>query len=107
MDDTKILLRSFSKWECCYVSRQFNRAAHDLAKLACRQIIEKTWEGDIPEAIHDVIMIEQSVFIWFLSMILFILKINNNNDEEKEKERSKNQITLQQEHIFLFITNNL
>jgi ribonuclease HI len=63
MDDTKMLLRSFSNWECCYVSRYLNRAAHDLARLACRQIIEKTWVDVIPEAIRDVILMEQSVSI--------------------------------------------
>jgi hypothetical protein len=62
-EDIKILLRSFSNWEYCYVSRQSNGVAHGLAKLACRQIIEKTWRYYIPEAIRDVILMEQPVFI--------------------------------------------
>jgi hypothetical protein len=58
-----MLLCFFFNWECCYVNRLFNKAAHDLAKMACRHIIEKTWVDDILEAIRDVILMEQSVSI--------------------------------------------
>ena len=63
VDDVKMLLHSFSQWECCYVGRLCNGAAHSLAKLACNQIADRTWRWETPGTIRDIVLMEQSVSI--------------------------------------------
>jgi hypothetical protein len=63
VEDIKSLLHSFSQWECCYIGCSCNGVAHSLAKLACNQIIDRTWRCETLGTIRDIILMEQSVSI--------------------------------------------
>jgi hypothetical protein len=58
--DLKMLLCLFTYWEVCHVGRDANFAAHDLAKLAALSDLDRTWLGEFPDCISDIIWREQS-----------------------------------------------
>ncbi|XP_059428496.1 uncharacterized protein LOC132162251 [Corylus avellana] len=58
--DIKSLLSTFLIWECHHVCRSGNRAAHELAKEACKQVVEKSWSFVIPRCIRDIVLTDQT-----------------------------------------------
>jgi ribonuclease HI len=61
VDDTKTILQAFSEWKCVHVNRTANAAAHNLAKTATCDIIDRTWNYCIPDCIRDVILMDNSI----------------------------------------------
>jgi hypothetical protein len=61
IEEIKFELQAFYGWKCCYMSRNFNMAAHGLSQEACKQFIGGTWNFSIPGAICDIVLMEQIV----------------------------------------------
>lgn len=57
--DVLVVLNSFTSWKACHVNREANRAAHELARLAILQVIDTTWQEDLPSCISDIVLSEQ------------------------------------------------
>jgi hypothetical protein len=41
LDDTQVVIESFHKWRVSHVRQEFNKAAHVLAKLATKHVIDR------------------------------------------------------------------
>jgi hypothetical protein len=52
--DAKLILNSLSNWKSNHVHRNINGAAHILAKLASKNVID-----EIPDCICDIVQAEQ------------------------------------------------
>lgn len=51
-------LQAFSQWKISYISREANLIAHELAKMATSQIMDKVWVVDPPVCIQNLIVPE-------------------------------------------------
>jgi hypothetical protein len=60
VEDIKVSLGNFSQWKIEFVRRGSNSAAHCLAKLAMRNVIERTWENELLDCIRDTVLLEQA-----------------------------------------------
>jgi ribonuclease HI len=60
VEDTRMVIHSFSSWRVSHISRVANSAAHGLAKAAVKHIIDQVWMEEIPICICDVVLLEQS-----------------------------------------------
>lgn len=61
IDDTKLLLGSFIDWQANHVRRMLNTAAHRLAKMASKAVIDKCWRDGIPECICYIVHVENTI----------------------------------------------
>lgn len=59
--EMRTILHSLAPWRCCHVSRNGNTTTRFLAKLAVHHVTDFTWREEIPNCIHDVILLEQSL----------------------------------------------
>ena len=48
VDDIKAMLSEFSRWQVAHVRRGANGAAHGLAKLAIRNVLDRVWTVSTP-----------------------------------------------------------
>jgi hypothetical protein len=48
-----------SQWQCGFVNQVANSAAHGLAKMATKCVIDKSWRDETPVCICYIIMMEQ------------------------------------------------
>jgi hypothetical protein len=58
VEDMKSSLQEFSQWRIDFVKRDNNFAAHPLAKLAIQNVVEKTWKGELPDCIRDIVLLQ-------------------------------------------------
>jgi hypothetical protein len=58
VEDMKSSLQEFSQWHIDFVKKDNNSAAHSLAKLAVRNVVEKTWKDKLPIYIRDIVILE-------------------------------------------------
>lgn len=63
--DTYRVLKSPSRWQCCYVSRDANIVAHKLANVAKHHFIDKVWMKKSHECICNIILMEQSALFFY------------------------------------------
>ncbi|XP_059446658.1 uncharacterized protein LOC132178227 [Corylus avellana] len=59
VEDAKLILTSLMNWKPNYVRRNVNGAAHILAKMATRHIVDCVWRDGILDCICDIIQAEQ------------------------------------------------
>ncbi|XP_059436338.1 uncharacterized protein LOC132169298 [Corylus avellana] len=59
IDDVKLNLNKFSRWQVKNVHREGNRVAHGLARLALQQVNDTEWSEECPSCIRDIILTEQ------------------------------------------------
>ena len=57
--DIKTVLHDFQQWRMVYVRREVNRAAHELARLTVRNVMDKVWTREVPDCIRDIIVSDQ------------------------------------------------
>jgi ribonuclease HI len=57
--DIRVFLRDFQVWKVEHVSREGNKAAHILARMAVNQNLDSVWNGTVPENIRDLVVSEQ------------------------------------------------
>jgi ribonuclease HI len=57
--DIRTIMEPNMVWQCIYVNRIANMAAHRLAKMATYDIIDRCWNLTYPDCIRDVILMEQ------------------------------------------------
>jgi hypothetical protein len=55
IEGTRTILQTIPKWTCQHVNRKANTAAHTMAHLAIKTIIDRIWVGDKPSFVCDVI----------------------------------------------------
>jgi ribonuclease HI len=48
VDDIGAVMSSFPRWQIRHVGRDFNRAAHGLAKVALKNVMDRKWDHSIP-----------------------------------------------------------
>jgi hypothetical protein len=56
--DIQASLQEFTQWQIDFVNRVSNSVAHSLAQLVVRNVTEYTWRGEVPECIHDIVLLE-------------------------------------------------
>jgi ribonuclease HI len=56
--DAKGILIMLRSWQICHTNREANCAAHGLAKVAVKQIMDRVWIEDIPMCIRDIVILE-------------------------------------------------
>ena len=59
IDDTKMLLTSFTDWQANHVRRTLNTAAHRLAKVASKVVTDKVWR----DVVRNVFMMRFDIGI--------------------------------------------
>ena len=59
VENAKLIFNSLLNWKPNHVRRNVNGAAHILAKLATRHIIDHVWRDKIPDCIYDIVQAEQ------------------------------------------------
>ena len=60
IEDMKIMLQDFPVWKALAVRRSANNAAHEVARMAVRENIVRTWNCEVPDCIHATILGEIS-----------------------------------------------
>lgn len=60
VEDMHQLLNNLPQWKVDVVSREANKAAHTLAKLAVSHGVDRLWMGVTPDCIREVVLSEQS-----------------------------------------------
>jgi ribonuclease HI len=58
VDDMRLVLQSMTEWKAAHVRREANGAAHILAKLATRNVIDQIWMYSTPDCICDIVLQE-------------------------------------------------
>ena len=53
IDDIRYRFQNFTQWTMAYVKRDANQAAHMVARMATAQVLDRTWNNDFPECIHE------------------------------------------------------
>jgi hypothetical protein len=59
VEDVPIASNSFSMWQIRHGNREANKAAHGLAQVAIKQVIDITWLEDILICINYIVLAEQ------------------------------------------------
>ena len=59
VDDIRVMLNSFSQWNCGHMGRDANRVAHYLAKEATKYAMDRTWWIEILSCITDIVRFRQ------------------------------------------------
>lgn len=62
--DARVVLTLVRRWLIRHTKREANSAAHQLAKAAVKQVMDRVWIEEIPEGIHDVVFLEQSALVY-------------------------------------------
>jgi ribonuclease HI len=60
VEDTWAVLNSRRSWMIGHTKREGNQAAHELAKFAVRNQLDRTWIEEIPECIYVIVSLELS-----------------------------------------------
>jgi hypothetical protein len=55
----RMMLRNVSSWRAVHVRMSANGAAHGLAKLTTRNVIDRIWTSSIPNCICDIVLQDQ------------------------------------------------
>jgi hypothetical protein len=61
IDDTKMQLASIVDWQANHVRRTLNTAAHGLAKVASKAVMDKVWRDVVLKCICDIVPVEQII----------------------------------------------
>jgi ribonuclease HI len=56
IDDIVVVLSSSPSWQMMHVRRDSNHAAHELAKAALKNVIDRRWDFSFPECIGDIVL---------------------------------------------------
>ena len=59
IEDIKVVLSNFHRWEVGHIRREGNAAAHHLAKWAIGAKNEQIWVEETPRCIEDVVLLER------------------------------------------------
>lgn len=59
VDDVRTVVRGISLWQFTFIRRDGNRAAHLLSKFAASHALDKTWNGETPACLEEIICLEQ------------------------------------------------
>lgn len=63
VDDMRLALQEMIRWRAVHARREANGAAHSLARLASRNVIDRTWINSVPECICDTVLQELHVSV--------------------------------------------
>ena len=69
------LLSSFTSWKVNHVNWDYNRVAHELARLARRSEDMQVWRGVLPRVVQDIVQVDCTKYrllFFFVSSVVFL-----------------------------------